>query len=255
MQHLGEVILRSALPRIRRLIRRQLEASRTYSPPAMDTCALLLVAALRLSTSPSGTPVRSPLLDPPTAINFLGVETTAGSSRGRGNGRGDGRLAGNGASAGASDMDQDSAPFSPRELAQKWVGIHLRMLLEGKDPLLVEASAWATLRVLQVTAMESLRASTAPRVAEGFLRLLPTPGRQVNNWGNVSGRASMCWIRSCIYRCSPSPLVVEACLQTMTIDCLSVFVSDEKRSRSSGIPEYCTLPFTPCAPLISYLEH
>ncbi|CAN0354068.1 unnamed protein product, partial [Hapterophycus canaliculatus] len=42
----------------------------------------------------------------------------------------------------------------------------------GADALLVEAAAWATLRVLHTVMMAPLRVSAAPRVAEAFLRVL-----------------------------------------------------------------------------------
>lgn len=194
MQHLGEVVLRSALPRIRQLFRRQLHAGWTRSPPMIDTCALLLVAALRLTTSPEGTQIKSPLLEPPTALNFLSEETPSGGTKGASIGDGVGLAVVDGpaharakSQVGVAHADDVSGPFVPKELAQKWVALRLRVMLEENDPLLVEAAAWATLRVLQVATMESLRASTAPRVAEAFLRLTPTSGRQVTAcWGRTT---------------------------------------------------------------------
>lgn len=131
--------------------------------PAVRVCASLLVAALRLSTSPSGTPIKNPLLENPTSVDFLGAKKK---------GRRDRSNNGGGEEKEEEDLD---VTLPPKDLADDWVGVRLRAILEeGRDGdvLLVEAAAWATLRVLQTVAMGPLRASTAPRVAEAFLRVL-----------------------------------------------------------------------------------
>lgn len=176
MQHVGEIILRSALPRIRRLLHRQSRMAldrgeaRTAAP-AIRACALLLVAALRLSTGPSGAPVESPLLKNPTSADFLGLEKKSVPKSVSGGG--------GGSAAGAEEEENLDATLPPKDLAEDWITAHLRAVLEedgkkGRDPLLVEAAAWATLRVLQTVAMGPLRASAAPRAAEAFLRVLLT---------------------------------------------------------------------------------
>lgn len=75
--------------------------------------------------------------------------------------------------AGGLEEDIDVV-LPPKELAEEWIGARLRLILEeGQiNTSLVEAAAWATLRVLQTVAMGPLRASAAPRVAEAFLRVL-----------------------------------------------------------------------------------
>lgn len=137
--------------------------------PAISACASLLVAALRLSTSSSGTPITNPLLENPTSVDFLGAKKKVQrklSNRGRGDE--------NEEEEEEEDLDET---LPPKEIAEEWVGVGLRVILEegrNGDVLLVETAAWATLRVLQTVAMRPLRTPTAPRVAEAFLRVLLT---------------------------------------------------------------------------------
>ncbi|CAM9845843.1 unnamed protein product, partial [Scytosiphon promiscuus] len=174
MQHVSEIILRSALPRIRRLLHRQsrmvLAREAHVAAPAIRTCAFLMIAALRLSTSSTGTPVKHALLETPTSVDFLGLKSDLrnGSAGGK-----------NGAAstAGGEHKEQEDldATLPPKELAVEWMNVRLRAILEeGRDgdAQLMEAAAWATLRVLHTVMMAQLRASTAPRVAEAFLRVL-----------------------------------------------------------------------------------
>lgn len=133
---------------------------------------MLLVAALRLSTSPSGAEVENSLLKHPTSVDFLATKKKGPRSGGDGGG-GDGAP---GSSSSAAEEEEDlDATLPPKELAEGWVVGRLRSVMEkgrGGDVLVVEAAAWASLRVLQTVAMGPLRASTAPRVAEAFLRVL-----------------------------------------------------------------------------------
>lgn len=141
--------------------------SRVHARPAIESCALVLVAALRLSTSPSGTPVKNPLLENSTSVDFLGVSKAKSLSGKKIAGK-----EGDGGGGGGAEEDVDVV-LPPRELAKEWVGGWLRWELEeGGDGVLVEAAAWATLRVLQTVAMRPLRASFAPRVSEAFLTVL-----------------------------------------------------------------------------------
>lgn len=169
LQRIGEIVLRSALPRIRRLLHRQLRMTLTrqahIAAPAISACASLLVAALRLSTSPSGTPITNPLLENPTLVDFLGAKKKIWKNRA------------NGGSEEEIEEEDLDVTLPPKDIAEDWVGVRLRAILEeGKngDVRLVETAAWATLRVLQTVAMAPLRTSTAPRVAEAFLRVLLT---------------------------------------------------------------------------------
>lgn len=141
-----------------------LPAHRTVTAAAATTairaCALLLVSALRLSTSPSGKPVRHPLLEAPTSADFFGTKGGAAIEE-----EGDGVGVGGGVGKGTT----------PGELAREWVGMRLRAVMEdteGRDASLAEAAAWAALRVLASAALSPLKVSTAPRAAEAFLRVL-----------------------------------------------------------------------------------
>ena len=191
LQNIGEIVLRSALPLLRRLLHRQsqMTAARGAAPPppppppqksakasgaatAIRSCALLLVAALRLSTSPSGAEVENSLLKNPTSVDFFA--TKKNDLRSGGDGSGTTALGSSSAAAAVEEEDLD-ATLPPKKLAEGWVVGRLRAVMEerrGGDALLVEAAAWATLRVLQTVVMGPLRASMAPRVAEAFLRVL-----------------------------------------------------------------------------------
>ncbi|CAB1120325.1 unnamed protein product [Ectocarpus sp. CCAP 1310/34] len=173
LQHIGEIVLRSALPRIRRLLHRQsrmvVDGEPQTAAPAMRACASLMVAALRLSTSPSGKPIKNSLLQNPTSVDFLGVKRSALSRGPSGN---DADAEG---STGKEEEEDLDATLPPKDLAEEWLRARLGGILEGGrggDALLVETAAWATLRVLQTVAMGPLRVSVAPRVAEAFLRVL-----------------------------------------------------------------------------------
>lgn len=173
LQHIGEIVLRSALPRIRRLLHRQsrmvVDGGPLTAAPAMRACASVMIAALRLSTSPSGKPIENSLLQNPTSVDFLGVKKSALSSGSSGND------AGAEGSAGKEEEEDLDATLPPKDLAEEWLRAPLGGILEGErggDALLVETAAWATLRVLQTLAMGPLRVSVAPRVAEAFLRVL-----------------------------------------------------------------------------------
>lgn len=79
-------------------------------------------------------------------------------------------------------------PLPPKDLAEEWIGVRLRIILEegsGGDAVLVEAAAWATLRVLQTVAVRPMRPSTAPRVVEAFLRVLRA-GQVLNGSNKLS---------------------------------------------------------------------
>lgn len=174
LQHVGEIVLRSALPRIRRLFHRQsrmvLAGETHMAAPAIRACAFLVVAALRLSTSPSGTPLKHALLESPTSVDFLGPKPDLRNGSAGENGAGAG-------SAREKHKEQEDldATLPPNELAEEWVSVRLRAVLEdgrSGDAVLVEAAAWAMLRVLHTVVMAPLRVSTAPRVAEAFLRVL-----------------------------------------------------------------------------------
>ncbi|CBJ33764.1 expressed unknown protein [Ectocarpus siliculosus] len=173
LQHVGEIVLRSALPRIRRLLHRQsrmvVDGEPQTAAPAMRACASVMVAALRLSTSPSGKPIENPLLQNPTSVDFLGVKKSALGSGPSGND------AGAEGSTGKEEEKDLDATLPPKDLAEEWLRARLGGILEGGrggDALLVETAAWATLRVLHTVAMGPLRVSFAPRVAEAFLRVL-----------------------------------------------------------------------------------
>ncbi|CAM9793579.1 unnamed protein product, partial [Ectocarpus fasciculatus] len=173
LQHVGEIVLRSALPRIRRLLHRQsrmvVDGEPQTAAPAIRACASLMVAALRLSTSPSGMPIENSLLQNPTSVDFLGVKKNTLSTGSSGN-----DAVAEGSTGNGEEEDLD-ATLPPKDLAEEWLGARLGVILEGGrggDALLVETAAWATLRVLQTVAMGPLRVSVAPRVAEAFLRVL-----------------------------------------------------------------------------------
>ncbi|CAM9639630.1 unnamed protein product, partial [Laminaria digitata] len=174
LQHLGETVLRSALPRLRPLLRRQSRMVAACS--AQQAAAAAAAAAGGTSGSGSGSTatvtvtVSHPLLESPTSADFLG----GGSWRGGGGGGGGGGKGGGGVGGGGKGVVKATL-LAPKELAEEWVEAHLgRVLDEGKggDGMLAEAAAWATLRVLQAAAMAPLRASVSPRVAEAFLRVL-----------------------------------------------------------------------------------
>eukprot|EP00903_Cladosiphon_okamuranus_P018229 g16768.t1 len=189
LQNIGEIVLRSALPVLRRLLHRQSRMTAAQGTPpqkstaavaatgagaaAIRVCALLLVAALRLSTSPSGAEIENSLLKHPTSVDFLAIKkgVSVASS-------GSGPNAAAAAPGSSSPVDEEEdldATLPPKELAEGWVGGRLRAVMEegrSGDALLVEAAAWATLRLLQTVAMRALRASAASRVAEAFLRVL-----------------------------------------------------------------------------------
>lgn len=144
----------------------QKTAAATAAAPAIRACALLLVAALRLSTSPSGAEVENPLLKNPTSVDFLATKKKDPSAASGG---------GNGAGSAAAEEEDLDATLPPKKLAEDWVVVCLRAVMEegrSGDALLVETAAWATLRVLQTVVMGPLRASTAPRVAEAFVGVL-----------------------------------------------------------------------------------
>lgn len=166
-QRVGETVLRSALPRIRRLLHRQsrmtLVGKAQLAASAIRACASLLVAALRLSTSHTGIPILNPLLEKPTSVDFLGAKKKVRRNRS------------NGGSEEEKEEEDLDVTLPPKDVAGDWVGVRLRAILEeGKngDVLLVEAAAWATLRMLQTVAMGPLRKSMAPRVSEAFVRVL-----------------------------------------------------------------------------------
>lgn len=184
-------MLRSALPLLRRLLHRQSRMTAAEGTPphkstaavaatgvgatAIRACALLLVAALRLSTSPSGAEVENSLLKHPTSVDFLATKKGVSAASSGGNGSGTAAAAAPGSSSAVEEEEDLDATLPPKELAEGWVVGRLRAVMEegrSGDALLVEAAAWATLRVLQTVAMESLRASAAPRVVEAFLRVL-----------------------------------------------------------------------------------
>lgn len=111
-------------------------------------------------------PITNPLLENPTSVDFLGAKKKFRRNR---------------SNAGSGDEKEEEEDLDetlpPKEIAEEWIGVRLRIMLEegrNGDVLLVETAAWATLRVLQTVAMRPLRTCTAPRVAEAFLRVLLT---------------------------------------------------------------------------------
>jgi hypothetical protein len=145
-QQIGETVLRLALPALPRMLLRQPALQRAQSPPAIHCCALLATAALRASTSLSGLPLKSKLMERARSRGLSSISA-------------------------AGDAPQCCVPL--QQCCDEWVQHTLVPLLQGLHAAETHAAVLALLQLLHTSAMRPLRSVLSVKAVAAVVAVMP----------------------------------------------------------------------------------